>query len=98
VWLKVFLKHGEKLHLWLNNFKIAIVQEDISAIESLLDNMPDFNSVNSMREAKYLIKEAVTILEKRKASVSLELMQIQKNLDFLNSATANSKSKFDIKS
>jgi len=84
--------------MWLNNFKIAVIEKNIDSIKSLLEEMPEFKDLNSMKEAIYLIKEAAAFLQEKKSSMSLEMQQIRKNMDFLNSTNSKSKSSFDIKS
>jgi hypothetical protein len=84
--------------MWLNNFKIAVIEKNIDSIKSLLEEMPEFKDLNSMKEASYLIKEAAAFLQEKKSLMSVEMQQIRKNMDFLNSTNSNSKSSFDIKS
>jgi predicted translin family RNA/ssDNA-binding protein len=84
--------------MWLNQLKIAIIQQDIDQLNGLLDDIPTFVDAGQMEEALYLFKEAKRIVEDLKDETAISMKQIKKNIDFLNSATADKPANFDITS
>jgi len=84
--------------MWLNQLKIAVVQKDIDQIDKLLEDIPTLNNTKEMKEAASLLQEATKIVEKLKDETATSMQQMKKNIDFLNSATANKTAKFDITS
>ena len=84
--------------MWLNKFKIAIVNQDTDAIDRLLNEMPKFSDVSDMQEAKYLLKEATSLMERLKDKTKSSMKQIKQNINFLKSTQANTKSTLDIRS
>jgi len=84
--------------MWLNQLKIAIVQKDMKLLNALLSDLPALDDAKEIESALYLLKEATTLMERLKKETSTSMVQIKKNIDFLNSATANKTSKFDITS
>ena len=84
--------------MWLKQLKIAVIQQDIEQIEKLLESIPVLNNTKEMEEAAYLLQDAVKRVEKLKNKTAASMQQMKKNIDFLNSATANKTAKFDITS
>jgi len=71
--------------MWLNKFKIAIVEKNADAIDKLLDEVPEFSSKRDIREAMFLMREGTEVLYKLKDETSEVISQLKKNIDFLNS-------------
>ncbi len=84
--------------MWLKNFKIAIVQKDLTKINQLLDEMPHFEDLEEMKEASYLTQEALQLVTSLKNSDAEEMKQLQKNIKFLKSTQRDTPAKLDIKS
>ncbi|SFV54709.1 hypothetical protein MNB_SM-6-885 [hydrothermal vent metagenome] len=84
--------------MWLKELKIAVVQKDVEQVEKLLEDIPSFDNPEEIEEALYLLKEAKSIIEKLKDDTAESMAQMKKNIDFLNSATADKTAKFDITS
>jgi hypothetical protein len=71
--------------MWLTKLKTALVLEDIEALSILIDNMPQFETIEQMEEALYLLIEIKTYLEKSKTQAAQILQQLKNNLNFLKS-------------
>ncbi len=84
--------------MWLNKLKVAVVQKDVELLETLLDDLPEVQDSKEIEEALYLLKEAVQIIQQLKDETATSMQQMKKNIDFLNSTTANKTAKFDITS
>jgi hypothetical protein len=84
--------------MWLKELKIAVIEKNTDKFQSLLEDIPTLTDAREIEEALYLIEAAKEILESLKDKTKTSMIQIKKNIDFLNSATADSKSKFDITS
>ena len=90
--------HGEKVQMWLNKFKIAIIEKNTEQINTLLEELPTFATEDEMKEAQYLMKEAAVLLLHLKSQTQDTMQRIQKNLSFLKSTQTNDSSSLDIKS
>jgi mRNA deadenylase 3'-5' endonuclease subunit Ccr4 len=84
--------------VWLKKFKAAVVQRDIALIDKLLSDIPEFNSVEDMKEARYLTEEAILVAEALKNETAVSMAQMKKNIDFLNVTKRDKHSRFDITS
>jgi hypothetical protein len=84
--------------MWLKQLKSAIVQQDIDLLGKVLDDIPKLEGPKEIEEAQYLLKEATTIVHRLKDETARSMMQLQKNIDFLNATTADKTAQFDITS
>ena len=84
--------------MWLNKLQIAIIEKDTDKLEELLETLPEFDNIEQMQKASYLLKAAQELLFTLKDEASLSMKQIKKNLEFLNSTQSKPTSKLDIKS
>lgn len=85
--------------MWLNKFKIALIEKNTDEIDKLLDEVPEFPNKKNMQEAMYLMREASELLHTLKSETKDTMSQLKKNIDFLNSTqTPNQQNKLDIKS
>ena len=82
--------------MWLNQLKIAIIENNINNLDKLLDDIPTLSDAAEIEEAIYLLREASELVYTLQDKTKSSMTQIKKNIDFLNSATANQTSKFDI--
>ena len=87
-----------KQHIWLNALKGAVVQRDVAQLEKLLETIPNFDTLEDMQTALYLFQEAKRVVEDVKGQTERSMAQMKKNIDFLNSATADKRASFDITS
>ena len=84
--------------MWLKKFKIAIVKKEADTIGLLLDEMPEFGTLEELKEAAYLIKEAFDMMIKLQSANEKTLQQLQKNIKFLKSTQSEAPKTLDITS
>ncbi len=83
---------------WIDRFKIALIEEDESAMADLLASMPDFESVEEMRSAQQLIAQAIELFKGKKAEVARMMKEIETSRKFLTSETSELPNRLDITS
>ena len=84
--------------MWLKKLKIAVIQKDTKSLDVLLDDIPALEDAKEIEEALYLLQEAQKIVQNLKDETASSMAQMRKNIDFLNSTTANKTAQFDITS
>lgn len=67
---------------WINDFKLAIIDEDVNSIEKLLDTKISSTDINELRQAKALMDEALTLMQNKKNKVAVQIQKIQKAKKF----------------
>ena len=82
--------------MWLKKLKIAVIQRDTKSLDVLLDDIPALEDAKEIEEALYLLQEAQKIVQNLKDETASSMLQMKKNIDFLNATTANKTAKFDI--
>ena len=70
---------------WLNSLKIAIIEENITQIETLASNLPEFDSKQKAEEALALISEAINIVSDHRSKTLLAMNKIKQTKAFLAS-------------
>ena len=83
--------------MWLNNFKIAIIEKNTQNINKLLDEVPQFKDIDEIEEVMYLMREASELLHTLKNETASTMSQLKKNIEFLNSTQHDEKNFLDIK-
>lgn len=83
--------------MWLNNFKIAIIEKNTQNINKLLDEVPQFKDIDEIEEVMYLMREASELLHTLKNETASTMSQLKKNIEFLNSTQHDEKNSLDIK-
>lgn len=64
--------------MWLEEFKIALVNEDIEAIDALADKVPaEFKNIEEALQAQTLVGEAINLIQKSKADLSKEFEKLK---------------------
>ncbi|HCZ18838.1 hypothetical protein [Wolinella succinogenes] len=66
---------------WLREFKIALVEQDLAALERIISQMPDsFECLEEMQEAQAYMEQAreIFLIEREKVSVELERLSKMK--------------------
>ena len=81
---------------WLDEFKVAIVSKDSQKISALIETMPNFEKIEEMQEALFLVKEAYTWMSELRDEVLSQRRQIKKNIDFLESTVSRGSNGFDV--
>jgi len=82
--------------MWVNQLKIAIVQKDMKLLDSLLSDIPQFNNAKDIETAQYLLREATNLVVSLKNETGKTMIQVKKNIDFLNSTQTHKSTKLDI--
>jgi len=83
---------------WLNQLKTAIVQEDFQSIERLTkdsDVFSEFETLEELNEAKYLLKEALLLSLNTREEIGAKMEKISKNIENIRNSISNSFYKFD---
>jgi hypothetical protein len=83
--------------MWLTKLKTALILEDFERLSSLLDEMPQFDTLKEMEEASYLLAHSKISLEKNKAETAHIVQQLKNSLDFLKSTQTNPPSSLNLK-
>ncbi len=82
--------------MWLNKFKVALVEQNTEEIGRLLDNIPEFSSSSELKEAKDLISSSNELFRTLQKEIQHTMIQVKKNIDFLKATQAPLVSKLDI--
>jgi len=70
---------------WINDLKIAVIEEDIDNITSIADSLPKFQNMNDAKEALSLIQEAIEIVKNKKEETLDIMNKIKQTKTFLTS-------------
>jgi len=68
---------------WLDEFKIALIEENDTKISSLLSSMPSFNTIEENQEAMALIDQARKTYISKKERLAKQMQQLEKSRKFL---------------
>ena len=71
--------------LWLNKFKSALVLKEVESLDLLIKSMPEFDDLDEMQEAYYLMAQAKTFLESLRDEERHKMNKIKKNMEFIKS-------------
>ena len=83
--------------MWLTQLKTALILEDIEKLSSLLEEMPQFENIEQMEEASYLLIQTKALIEKNKADTAQILLQLKNSQNFLKSTQAELPSSLNLK-
>jgi len=83
--------------MWLTKLKKALILEEIDEISSLLDEMPQFETLREMEEAAYLLVQSKSLLERHKSETAQTLQQLKNAIDFLKSTQTAQPSSLNLK-
>jgi len=70
---------------WLDEFKLALIEEDLDSIALLNEELPEFDDVKQMQEAQAYIKQAAQIILQRQNELRKKMNDIAKAKKYLNS-------------
>lgn len=98
MFLKVYWRHGEKVVMWLKELTIAVVQKDPQALERLMGNVPVLHNPEDLQKAIYLLEEAKKVMLSLQEETAASMLQIKKNLDFLQATQQQKINRLDITS
>jgi hypothetical protein len=71
---------------WINEFKLALINEDIDKIAALSQNFSEdmFTSLALAQEAQALIGGAIELLKSKSSHIQSELVKLQKAQKYIN--------------
>lgn len=84
--------------MWLKEFKIALVEDNVAKMDELLDTMPQFETLEDLQEAQYLIANAFKDATEQKNRISKILDEIKKSSSFMESSYDTKSYKLNIRS
>lgn len=84
--------------MWLTKLKIALVEKNIAALDSLVADIPTLSKKEEIEEAFYLLKQAAELVGSLKDDTSYSMKQIKKNLQFLRSTDIPTSRNLDLMS
>lgn len=70
------------MQTWLNDLKLAIIEEDVDSISSLIDNIPELQK-DKLKQVKALIDEALALMERKKEALATEIKKMQRAREYL---------------
>lgn len=71
---------------WIEAFTIAIVEENYTRIDALIETMPHFETLEEATSAAALIQEALALVEKEKSNTFDAMQKLKKTRHFLESS------------
>ncbi|MGA9046234.1 hypothetical protein [Sulfuricurvum sp.] len=83
--------------MWLTKIKTALVLEEVERIDSLIDEIPLFDTLAQMEEAAYLLAQCKILLEQHQSQNAQRLKEIKNTLDFLKSTQTQPPSSLNLK-
>ncbi len=75
---------------WLENFKIAIIEQNFPKLEELLESMPEIKSINDLKTTVALINEAKKLLANEQKILKENMAKINKSKKFFDNLTNES--------
>ena len=84
--------------MWLNDFKIALIEKNTEKLNTLMDELPSLQSLEDIQQALYLLKEANELVGDLKDQTKNSMKLVKKNISFLEATQDISTNKLDIKS
>ncbi len=63
---------------WLDDFKSALVNEDLDKIEYLINNYPDKMNIEEMQCAAALLENAAAIYKRKQKELNIEFQKVKK--------------------
>lgn len=84
--------------MWLKEFTIAIVEKNINKINELMDNLPELSDKKELDQAVTLLKEAEKLIQGLRDETKASMIQMKKNIKFLEATQEKATPRLDIKS
>lgn len=84
--------------MWLKKLQIAIIERDEKKLEILFSSPFESNNADEIEQAQFLLLEAIKVLQELKDETKTTMIQLKKNIDFLNSTQPQTHNKLDIRS
>jgi hypothetical protein len=72
---------------WIEQFKIALIEEDEGKMSALIDELPSsFESKEEVISALALIAQAKHLFEKKRAQLKRQMNELERTREFLTSS------------
>ena len=84
--------------MWLKQLKIAVVEQNVEQIDTLLENIPTLENIEDLENALYLIEEAKSIICNLQGTLEVQMNKMKKNLHYLRSTQEPRRNRLDLKS
>lgn len=84
--------------MWLNKLKIAIIEKNTDNLNKLMNELPELESQKEINSAITLLAEATSLVKGLQDETKSSMIQMKKNIDFLNATQAPHANSLDIKS
>lgn len=68
---------------WINDLKIAVVENDTRCIGELIQHVPNFEDLEEAKEALALIQMAIVIVDEEKTQTMEIMKKIKQTKEFL---------------
>ncbi len=83
--------------MWLSKIKSAYVTENIDEIDRLIEKMPQFNTLDEMQEAFYILTNIKNLMQKNKTDLATQIAHLKSNIEFLQSTQSPLEHKLNLK-
>ena len=81
--------------MWHKEMQIALVEQDTDKLAQLIQKPLEFETLEEMQSAQYLLAEAVKLLKTLQNETSITMKKIKQNIDFLKATQDKTTSKLD---
>lgn len=71
---------------WIEQFKIALIEEDEERLNALIGSMPRFEDLETLVRAQRLVAQALELFEQRKKEIAGRMREIELSRKFLVSS------------
>lgn len=82
--------------MWSNEFKVALITKNTKELDKLILEMPQFETLDEMQEAFYLLNHAKELLESLKDETAQSMKKIKDTIRYLELTQPNNIQKLDI--
>jgi hypothetical protein len=80
---------------WLSKLKVAIVREDFDSLQTLTAMEIEFQNLQELEDAKYLLKETLMISARNRDSIQQSLSKVKRNIEITRSTLSTPFHKID---
>jgi len=74
---------------YLNELKITVINEDIDKLKKLINETPEYDTIEEAQEIIAFLQQAIKLLQKEKNKLSTEMQKIKKLQKFNNEKSDN---------
>ncbi len=82
--------------MWNNEFKVALITKNTKELDKLISQMPQFETLDEMQEAFYLINHAKELLASLKDETAQSMKKIKDTIRYLELTQSNTIQNLDI--